>query len=198
MDRVQEHCGAQQTPLTPQALKEAFFQSGWSLRFVYDWAPLLKEHGLYETSLLEAYAGCKTNWRSAPLAALDALFQYADRDRLRAAGDPLPTPLPAVVYRGVGGTGRARRIRGVSWTGSLACACWFATRVPLPDPAVYQITLPPSSVLAYVNDRHEDEYLVEPLWLVVGRPRRMRLTPDALTAGKEEWVAAREKRRAAR
>jgi hypothetical protein len=54
----------------------------------------------------------------------------------------------------------ARRVRGLSWTGSLECATWFASRAArwdLPDPAVFQALVPERDVLSYVNTQHEDK-----------------------------------------
>src|SRR5262245_16723139 len=89
------------------------------------------------------------------------MFQIADVKQLRAARDPLPSKGPFVIYRGVAGRGRARCIRGLSWTASLKCAAWFASRFSgLPDPAVYRVTVNEASVLAYLNCRNEQEFIV--------------------------------------
>ena len=100
------------------------------------------------------------------------LFEIADRKRPRAAGDQLPGCGPFRVFRGVAGRGRARRVRGISWTGSLVRAAWFACRFAqqanrssLVDPTVYTTTVNESDVLTYCNDpegagRGEEEFLV--------------------------------------
>jgi hypothetical protein len=124
---------------------------------------VLLKRELYERALLHAYAGTRTNWVAWPNREIAGLFACADRQRLRAAGDPLPGPGPFVLFRGVAGRGRARRIRGFSWTASAERALWFADRAALfglADPAVYTVTVKESDVLAYVNDREEQEFLV--------------------------------------
>jgi hypothetical protein len=121
---------------------------------------VLKEQGLYEKALLQAFTGCRVNNHHWPPHMLAWLFAQADRARLREAGDPLPGPGPFTLYRGVAGRGAGRRVRGLSWTASLDRARSFATRLPLDDPAVFQVTVDESDVLAYVNGRQEEEFLV--------------------------------------
>jgi len=133
----------------------------------------LKARGLYEQALLEAYIGTRTNHADWDFDDLANLFGIADRDRLRAAGQPLPHDGPFTLYRGAAGRGEQRCVRGISWTGDLERAKWFASRwEDLHDPAVYTVTLPKSTVLAYVDERKEDEYLLWPYGLP--RPRRVR------------------------
>jgi len=124
---------------------------------------LLRHLGIYEEALVYAFTATRTTNRSYPFAWQRSLFKMADRQKLRDAGDPLPAPGPYTLYRGVGGRGAARCIRGLSWTGSLERATWFAERAAtwrLPDPAVFQTLVPESEVLSYTNDRTEDEYIV--------------------------------------
>jgi hypothetical protein len=119
------------------------------------------------------------------------MFRVADRARLRAAGDPLPEP-PFTLYRGVAGRGPARRVRGFSWTASRERGPWFADRFTslLHDPAVYTITVGEESILAYVNERQEEEFIVDPLALghrpvrvSVGSPQKVSpgVSPDPFT-----------------
>lgn len=119
--------------------------------------------GLYERALLGAFIETRTNNAGWSVPALRDLFATADRERLRAAGDPLPGAGPFTVYRGVAGRGRARRVRGLSWTTSQERAQWFAARfaaLALADPAVYQVVIIEGDVLAYVNDRQEEEFVI--------------------------------------
>ncbi len=134
----------------------------------------LLERGLYEEALLQAYISTSTNHAYRELDELAHLFALADRDRLRAAGQPLPHDGPFTLYRGVTGRGEERRVRGISWTGDLERAKWFAGQLGknLHNPAVYTVTVPKSTVLAYVDKRKEDEYLLWPYSLP--RPRRVR------------------------
>ena len=121
----------------------------------------LRARGLYEHALFEAWASTRTNHRNWSLGALRNLFSIADRNRLRAAGDPLPGGGPFTIYRGVAGRGPARRVRGLSWTGSLERARWFAGRFAhLTDPAVFRLRVSDCDILAYCRDRNEEEFIV--------------------------------------
>jgi len=133
------------------------------LRIVAHNVALLRDLGLYEASLLCALIGVRVNLSGIPPDALAMLVGWADRGALLAAGTPLPGPGPFTLYRGVGGVGRARRIRGLSWTANRDRAEWFASRASLfrlKDAAVYRAVVPRELVLAYVTAREEDEYLV--------------------------------------
>lgn len=126
-----------------------------------NYLPLIKA-GLYERALLSAYMATRTNHHYLPLQTLHRFFEIADRERMVGCGDPLP-PAPYTLYRGVCGTGRNRKVRGISWTADKAVAEWFANRYPeLPgSPAVYEITLRNAqSIWAYTNEREEQEYYV--------------------------------------
>ncbi len=137
----------------------------YGLDLVYFNMTELQARGLYERALLDAFIDTRTNNRHWPLRELMGMFEIADRERLRAAGDPLPGPGPFTIYRGVAGRGRARRVRGLSWTRSLERAQWFADRGPwfgLKDPAVFRVTVEANDVLAYCNGsyREEEEFIV--------------------------------------
>ena len=124
----------------------------------------LKASGLYEEALLPAFIATSTNNAHWPLTDLRKLFQEADRERLRAVGSPLPGPGPFTIYRGVAGKGRARRVRGLSWTASMHQAWWFASgrawHGRLADPAVFRVTVPEKDVWTYCNDRQEEEFII--------------------------------------
>lgn len=124
---------------------------------------LLQELGIYEEALLDAYIASRTNNHHYSLQLQRELFGMADLGRMRALGDPLPHAGPFILYRGVAGKGPARRVRGLSWTGDQSKAAWFADRGALwglADPAVMVSQVPDQSVVAYSNDRAEDEYIV--------------------------------------
>ena len=108
-------------PLCKQ-LRTDFANTGWSLEFVWSTASLLKRVGIYEECLLEAYQGVKTNLHRVSERALDTLFWLADKERLRQCGQPLPTPLPAVLYRGVSGAGVRMVMDQFSGVRLLVCA----------------------------------------------------------------------------
>ena len=138
----------------------------WGLNLVYMNQGVLLKRGIYESALLSAFIDTRTSNHGWPLNTLRLLFEIADRDRLRAAGDPLPGAGPFTIFRGVAGRGRARRVRGFSWTASREKAEWFAERFAkeLPelsvDPAVFQVTVGVDDVLAYSNERKEQEFIV--------------------------------------
>jgi hypothetical protein len=129
----------------------------------------LREAGLYEAALLEAYAATRVNNARHLEAFLKSLFRYGDRSKFREAGDPLPGPGPFTLYRGVAGEGEQRRERGLSWTLDLDAAWWFAywfhlqKREDAPaNPAVVTITVEESDVIAYANDsgKNDQDFIV--------------------------------------
>lgn len=143
----------------------------WGLAFVADNIEWLKALGKYETCLVEAYAGTRTNFSHWALSVVMALFNMADREKLLAAGDTLPPGDTFTLYRGVAGNGRGRRPSGPSWTSNFEVAKWFALRgvgMGLNDPAIYRSTVRREDVLFYYNGRGEDDFV-----LFVNRPKRM-------------------------
>lgn len=131
----------------------------------------LRVAGLYEEALLLALTKIDGNNASWAPNVLRLMLDLADRERLLASGDPLPGPGPFTLYRGVAGGGRARRIRGISWTRSFERAKWFAKWFERADPAVFTVTVERSAVLAYTNARTEDEFIV--ILPADARPRRV-------------------------
>jgi len=156
-----------------------------ALRLVLDNLFALRAAGMYEQALLEALTGVRTNHHRWSLRILIPLLEAADRDRLRAAGGPLPGPGPFTLYRGVHGRGPARKVGGLHWTSSPSTAARFATRFAewgdAHDPAVFVVRVAASAVLAYVTDRGEDDYLVGLLPDV--RPRRLLTLPEPIRSG---------------
>jgi hypothetical protein len=148
------------------------------LQLVFENIGPLKQRGCYERAVLTAFTATRTTNVHWHPDLLGLLFRCCDRDRLRAAGDPLPGPGPFTVYRGVAGRGVLRRLRGVSWTDDFEKALWFAQRYDLPHPAVLRVTIDASAVLAYVNARQEREFLValpadmRPVRVWAARPSR--------------------------
>jgi hypothetical protein len=90
-----------------------------ALALVFDNFRLLRVLDIYELALLDAYVDGKVGRWNWDTKVLHFLFQRADPQKLRAAGDPLPGPGPYTLYRGVAGKSRARRVKGISWTASL-------------------------------------------------------------------------------
>ena len=141
----------------------------WGLSFVADNIGWLKALDKYETCLVEAYTGTRTNNAKWSIPVLKLLFKCADRGRLLAEGEPLPPGDTFTLYRGVAGDGKKRRPSGPSWTSSLEVAKWFALRLPhLADPAIYSATVRREDVLFYYTGRGEDDFV-----LFVNRPKRM-------------------------
>src|SRR5262249_51087973 len=130
------------------------------LQLVWDNVNVLREAGLYEPALLHAFTMTNSNHAHWPFDLIEAMFRLADREQLRAAGDPLPGPGPFTLCRGVAGHGRRRRLRGFSWTDDVFQAAWFATRFGLVHPVVLTVTVEADAVLSYVNDRQEREFVV--------------------------------------
>lgn len=151
----------------------------------------LQARGVYERGLMAAFIATRTNNHGWPLDHLRLLFELADRDRLRNEGDPLPGTGPFTVYRGVAGHGLARRVRGLSWTASPEQAAWFAGRLELHDPAVFRVTVDENRVLAYSNERYEQEFIVSlPQSL---RPMRV-LDGRGVSAAAEVWSSRKADR----
>jgi hypothetical protein len=130
------------------------------LALVFDNIHALQARGIYEPALLAALTGTRTNHHRWALGVLRLLLELADRDRLRAAGGPLPPGDPVRLYRGVAGRPRHRHICGLSWTTNLDRAVRFATRLALDDPAVYLADIPAAAIWAATDDRQEAECIV--------------------------------------
>lgn len=120
----------------------------------------MSQFGILEDAFLHAITATRTN-NHVDHALIDSLVKRLDRARLLAAGDPLPGSGPWTIYRGVAGHGRARRIRGYSWTDNPDQAAWFATRYNGPDPAVFCTTVQEPEILFYSNERKEGEFCVK-------------------------------------
>ncbi|HWG41297.1 MAG TPA: hypothetical protein VN688_00820 [Gemmataceae bacterium] len=161
------------------------------LGFVVDNIVTLKKRGIYEPCLLEAFTNAKTNFYNWSDIVLSFLFRTADRKRLLESGDLLPEQETFRLYRGVAGVGRWRRPRGFSWTLSLDVACWFAVRFDLANPAVMSVEVPRDTVLAYMNDRHEEEILCRP-----ETAERMSLSSEELAVHARHQTEAVEARNA--
>ena len=92
----------------------------------------------------------------------------------------MPGPGPFELFRGVAGRGRARRVRGFSWTASEKTAEWFADRAGewgLHDPAVFRMEVNADNVFAYCNEREEQEFIVD--HSALKKPKRTLWKPTA-------------------
>jgi hypothetical protein len=125
---------------------------------------ILQERGIYEEALLHALIAPSDSHYQVSMGLLREMIRVANKEKLRAVGDPLPGPGPFTLFRGVAGNKNYRRVRGISWTGNFAKAAWFAGRFQpdsqLTDPGVYKAVVEAEHVLARVTARKEDEYLV--------------------------------------
>lgn len=115
----------------------------------------------FEKSLLIALTSTRVNNFHVQKHMLERLFYVADREKLMGAGDPMPGPGPFTLYRGVSGRGPARRKRGHSWTSDREKAIWFAERMNLEKPRVFQTQVDDFQVAAYCNQsfRNEQEFI---------------------------------------
>lgn len=145
---------------------------------------MLDESGLFEQSLLCAWTSTRTNHAKYTLEDLWELFDSCDRDALAAAADELPAGEYFTVYRGVAGQGKARRVEGLSWSGSLKKAQWFANRFPhFAHPAVYVVRVARADVLAYINERNEQEFICD-LRAACYRPSLLKRTRQRPNGGR--------------
>ena len=121
--------------------------------------PLIAK-GLLEEAFVHAYTGVRVNL-GPYYSVVSAVVEFSNPDKLRDLGDPFPPGAPWTVYRGVSGRGRARRVRGYSWTIDRDKAQWFANRfASLGNPAVFSTTIEQNNVLFYTNGRKEQEFVV--------------------------------------
>jgi hypothetical protein len=163
------------------------------LIFIRDNAARLIAKNKYEKALLSAYTATRTNFASWDFNEIRLLFELADVNKLRSAGDPIPQQKNFTVYRGVSGHEPQRRVIGYSWTNSPGVAAGFAKRwkeLGLEDPAVYEVTVPFDCVLAFYHGRQESEFILRvPLPV---KPHRLRSIPKATRPGKQTGASCRE------
>lgn len=133
--------------------------------------PLLR-CGVYEKWVIDAYTH-KPFSVSPWVWAL--ILSRADKSRLRACGQPLPTGESHILYRGTPDSTVKINRRGISWTANPNTAAWFALELfsrPQKAPAVYQLVVPESLVYFYMNDRGEQEFVV-----AIGKCGRIKRIP---------------------
>jgi len=144
-----------------------------SVELVYYNREPLAVLSILEDAVREALAATRTNNCQWPSSWLLELLDSCDREKLRGAGDPLPTGEVLRVYRGIAGDGALRRPRGISWTLDRERAAWFATRIPsLPQPAVLEAKIAREHVYYYTDGRKESEVVLNPR-----RLREVRMRP---------------------
>ena len=135
--------------------------------------------GIYEAALHKTFIHGphlkNTEWKS--------FFSFADLQKLRALGEPLPEKR-ITVYRGVSSSKFGHR--GISWTTNPNTAAWFASRhsVAGGDPAVYSLLVRPDQILYITNARNEEEVVIE-VWRC-GRAKRLLPMPPSIKPGCDE------------
>jgi len=125
----------------------------------------LKAAGTFEEHLLLAYASLDKGQRKYNTRQVEQAFRSCDRKRLLDAGDLKESCCPfrrPIVFRGVSGTGKLRRERGLSWSTSLVAACFFATLYSAPKPTVFVADISEDDVFAYLGPGE---------WEVIVRPK---------------------------
>ena len=156
------------SPLDAVLKEYAWANSVQVMDIVLDNRRVLRDAGLLEEAFLEAWSTQKfgvPNWTNA---FCDVVLGSLQREKLLNAGDPIPPGDSFIVYRGVAGVGRKRRVRGYSWSGDIGVARLFAEiradRHGLPNAAVYSAVIQRQHVLAYINERgrNEQEFLLLP------------------------------------
>ena len=131
--------------------------------------------------------GTQTNHSNHSMSEIRMMFNFADTEKLRAAGEPIPEQESFTLYRGVSGRTCKRRVNGFAWTESPNTAAWFAMRFNLEDPAVFAVTVPRDSILARCTGRKESEYLLKlPLPM---KPKRLKIMPEAYLPRDKEKTA---------
>ncbi len=108
----------------------------------------------YADDLVSAFLDANITNHHFPEWLLPWMFDIAEREDLRAAGDPLPGAGPFTLYRAVAGKMSARRVRGLSWSETCDYPMCFeeqAQHLGLHDPAIYKVTVDASDVLTYIK-----------------------------------------------
>jgi hypothetical protein len=149
---------------------EYFEEAGCWLPVVAKNREQLQQRGTFERALLRAwYATQGTTWDWQPAWIRELFVVHADRESLRAEGDPVPARPRFHVYRGVAGLGEHRRENGLAWTLDRAVAERFASyglEVGLADPLVLEGSVLREDVLAYINWRKESEMICSQVEIV--------------------------------
>lgn len=134
--------------------------------------------GIYEQALPITF----THGPHLKLVQWKKFFSLADRQKLRALGDPIPDS-PITIYRGV--TCSRFGHRGLSWTRNPNTAAWFALRHPEAsrNPVVYSLLVKPDQIIFMTNDRNEEEVVIE-VWRC-GKEKRLHPMPRSIKPGGE-------------
>ena len=135
--------------------------------FVFDNIPQLAAAELLEAAVIAAWISINPNMGRLPQpSTMRRLWSSCDRDKLMAAGNPLPSGNEFELYRGVPDASYLASIPGISWTSSIDIARKFAQSIGLydhPHPAVFRLVVPRNRVIAYTDEREEKEFIVD-IW----------------------------------
>lgn len=145
------------------------------------------EEGLFRALTMVSMQETSTNY-SVDLILF--LLNQADRDKLRACGDVLPTEHPIEVFRGITNSKNTRSIRRPFWTLKPETAAWFAAvcgrrdhffpraDTPATTPAVFRMMAPPEAIYFYTNRRGENEVVLDPR--LCGPAKRLAILPTPI------------------
>ena len=111
----------------------------------------------YAEVLKEAYSTVETPANDVNVSMNELCKFFRDGDRSLLVNKSLPEEL--TVYRGVREDSPKYR-KCISWTLSYEKACWFATRFSETG-TVYECKVSRDAVLAYINDRNEEEVIID-------------------------------------
>lgn len=135
-----------------------------AVSYVHRHRELLQSIGQLEPALVDAFTRHNFN-NAGEIAELKEIFTMCDREKLAAAGDPIPAGESFTLFRGCGLYKGEWDIKAWSWTGNDEVAEQFAERY---DGMVFtEEDFPRKGVLFYSNVRNEDEYVIDPEFLLV-------------------------------
>ncbi len=129
----------------------------------------LYESGQLENIIVHFYTMLHFPVRSYDLETWVNLFDWCNRDRLLAAGDPLPPEVgnKFMVYRGQD----IHEELGLSWTLSKSKAEWFVERHKsllgsnTGDFGVMELEVTAGDIFFYFNEREEQEVVMDPYFI---------------------------------
>lgn len=154
---------------------------GGCLDFVLGNIEPLLARGIYEGAFIHAYVTPKIGAGIQDRYSLELMLLVANPARLLVAGNPLPDGDSFTLYRGVADGADLDAVRRFSWTASPNVASWFAVRSAEQfggkDPAVFSLQVERKHVWAFINDRQEQEFIVDVRWIRRARPRRLKDLP---------------------
>jgi hypothetical protein len=142
------------------------------LTFIVKNLKKISSSGQLEEIMIDFYTMLHFPTISYDLGLWVGLFGWCDRNRLLAAGDPLPPELgnKFMIYRGQD----INRKPGISWSLSKDKAEWFAYErhknllgSKAGDVGVIEMEVTVGDILYYYNGREEQEVLIDPI-LITG------------------------------